>query len=211
MPRALLLDFGGVVLRTPFELIDGFLARRGLPSGLLPWRGPFDSDGDPLFAQVLEGSLKEREYWRTRNAEVEELIGNPGDYPALHELFEASEEELIRPELRALIDERLAAGHPVAILTNDLSHFHPQAWIDRISVLHEVDHLIDLSHTDYLKPDPRAFEVAAETLGLPPSEILFVDDQPVNLAGADQVGMPHVHFDPTDVASSIAKIRARLD
>ena len=78
--------------------------------------------------------------------------------------------ELIRPELRALVDERMAAGHQVAILTNDLTHFHPQSWVDRISILHEVDHLIDLSHTDYLKPDPRAFEVAAETLGLPASQ-----------------------------------------
>ncbi|HSF85765.1 MAG TPA: HAD-IA family hydrolase [Acidimicrobiia bacterium] len=211
MPSALLLDFGGVVLRTPFELIDGFLRRQGLPEKALPWRGPFDLEGDSLFAQVLQGSLREREYWRIRNEEVEALIGGSGDHPALHQLFEVPEDELIRPEMRTLVDERMAAGHPVAILTNDLTHFHPQAWVDRIAILHDVDHLIDLSHTDYLKPDPRAFEVAAETLGLPPAEILFVDDQPVNLGGARNVGKPHVHFDPTDVAGSVAAIRVALD
>lgn len=210
MPAALLLDFGGVVLRTPFELVEGFLRRNGLPAGALPWRGPFDLGGDPLFARVLDGSLREREYWRIRNDEVAALTGDPGDYPALHQLFEAPEEELIRPEMRILVDERMAAGYPVAILTNDLTHFHPQVWVDRISILRDVGYLIDLSDTDYLKPDPRAFEVAAETLGLPPSEILFVDDQPVNLAGALEVGKPHVHFDPTDVAGSVAAIRRRL-
>ncbi len=210
MPTALLLDFGGVVLRTPFELVDGFLRRNDLAPDALRWRGPFDLDGDPLFAQVLSGSLREREYWRIRNQEVEALVGAAAGYPALHGLFEVREEELIRPEMRALIDERMAAGHPVAILTNDLTHFHPQTWVDRISILHEVDHLIDLSHTDYLKPDPRAFEVAAAILGLEPGEILFVDDQPVNLDGARAAGKHHVHFDPTDVAGSVAKIRAHL-
>lgn len=210
MPHALLLDFGGVVLRTPFELIDGFLRRRGLPPDALPWRGPFDLDGDPLFARVLDGSLREREYWRIRNDEVAALAGAPGDYPALHQLFEVSEQELIRPELQELVDQRIAAGQPVAILTNDLTHFHPQSWVDRISILHQVDHLIDLSHTDHLKPHPRAFELAAATLGLPPGEILFVDDQPVNLAGAAEVGKPHIHFDVTDVAGSVREISSHL-
>jgi len=76
--------------------------------------------------------------------------------------------------------------------------------------LDEVDHLIDLSHTDYLKPDPRAFELTADVLGLDPAEILFVDDQPVNLQGADAVGMPHVRFDPTDVPGSMRLIAELL-
>lgn len=210
MPHALLLDFGGVVLRTPFELIDAFLHRRGLAPDLLPWRGPFDLGGDPLFAQVIDGSLTEREYWRIRDGEVAALAGAPDEYPALHQVFEAQEDELIRPEVRDLINDRMAEGHPVAILTNDLTHFHPQSWVDRISILHGVDHLIDLSHTDHLKPDPRAFRLAAATLGLAPGEILFVDDQPVNLAGAVEVGKPHVHFDVTDVAGSVSAIRAAL-
>ncbi len=208
--RALLLDFGGVVLKTPFELVDPFLAAYGLDPELLPWRGPFELASDPLFAQVLEGSLREREYWNIRNAEVEALVASDGEHPALHALFELPEEELIRPELATLISARKAAGRPVAILTNDLSHFHPQAWIDRISVLHEVDHLIDLSHTDYLKPDPQGFEVAAATLGCSPTEVLFVDDHPVNLAGADGVGMPYVRWHPTDVPGSLAELLAAL-
>ena len=41
------------------------------------------------------------------------------------------------------------------------------------------------------KPDPRGFEVAAEMLGLPPAEILYVGDRPsVDAAGAARAGMP---------------------
>jgi putative hydrolase of the HAD superfamily len=208
--EALLLDFGGVVLRTPFELAPGFLDARGYPPGTLSWRGPFDLARDPMFAQVLEGSLAEREYWRIRSEEVAALVDAGYPHPPLHAMFEREEADLIRPEWVELIAEEQAGGMQVAILTNDLSHFHPRSWIDGITMLRRVDHVIDLSHTDYRKPDPRAFEGAASTLGPPADAILFVDDQPVNLAGASEVGMPHVLFDPTNVAVSIAEVRALL-
>ena len=210
MIEALLLDFGGVVLRTPFELIPGLLDRLGLDHSALPWRGPFDLDRDPLFARVLDGSLAEREYWRIRSREVAALLGDDSPYPPLHAVFEREEADLIRPEWVELIAELQAAGRQVAILTNDLTHFHPQTWVDGISILRRVDHVIDLSHTDFRKPHPRGFELAATTVGLPPGAILFVDDQPVNCAGAEHIGMPHLHFDPTDVARSMAEVRARL-
>ncbi|MGD9957681.1 MAG: HAD family phosphatase, partial [Candidatus Nanopelagicales bacterium] len=43
---ALVLDFGGPVLRTPFELLRGGEARVGLSEGSLAWTGPFDPDAD---------------------------------------------------------------------------------------------------------------------------------------------------------------------
>ena len=210
MIEALLLDFGGVVLRTPFELVPGFLDARGLDRASLPWRGPFDLAGDTMFAQVLDGTLAEREYWRIRSEEMAVLLGDGYPHPPLHAVFERREADLIRPDWVELIAEQQAMGRQVAILTNDLAHFHPQAWNDGISILRRVDHLIDLSHTDFRKPDPRGFELAADTLGVPATAILFVDDQPVNLAGATEVGMPHVRFDPTDVPSSMAEVRAWL-
>ncbi len=39
---ALVLDFGGPVLLTPFELTARTERRLGLRAGSLPWRGPFD-------------------------------------------------------------------------------------------------------------------------------------------------------------------------
>lgn len=210
MIEALLLDFGGVVLRTPFELVPAFLERNGLDADLLSWRGPFDLGGDPLFAEVLDGSLAEREYWRIRADEVAALVGPDYPHPALHAVFECDEADLIRPEWVEMVAEQQARGRPVAILTNDLTHFHPQEWVDRISILRRVDHLIDLSHTEYRKPDPRGFELAASTLGVEPAAILFVDDQPVNLAGAAEVGMPYVRFHPADVAASMIEVRSSL-
>ncbi len=210
MIDALLLDFGGVVLRTPFELAPHLLVARGVPPDSLTWSGPFDRDADPLFVRVLEGSLPEREYWRLRTLELIALFDGDLPDPPLHALFERDEDDLIRPELAELIAGQRAQGRAVGILTNDLAYFHPQAWIDRISILSEVDHVMDLSYTDYRKPDPRAFEFAVATLGAPVERVLFVDDQPVNLAGAFAVGMPCALFDPANVGASMTDVMSIL-
>ena len=208
--RALLLDFGGVVLLTPFELMRLFELDRGDPPGSLGWHGPFDLDADPEFARVHAGELREREYWAMRADAFTDVVGIDDPGAAMHLLFERHESELIRPEWTRLIADAQAGGIQVAILTNDLSYFHPQEWIDRLEVLRMVDHLIDLSATDYLKPDPRAFEVATDVLGIEPAEVLFVDDQPFNLTGAHDAGMETIHFDVTDASASVAVVRRRL-
>ena len=41
---------------------------------------------------------------------------------------------------------------------------------------------------------------------LPAHRVLFVDDQPVNIAGAEKVGMQTVHFDVLDRPVSIRRV-----
>jgi putative hydrolase of the HAD superfamily len=50
----------------------------------------------------------------------------------------------------------------------------------------------------------------AERMGVEPSECVFIDDQPVNLAGAEAVGMQCVHLDPVDPAPGFARARLLL-
>ena len=66
---------------------------------------------------------------------------------------------------------------------------------------------VDLSHTDILKPHPEAFRLGTEEMGLAPEEVLFVDDQPVNIEGASRAGLQTLEFDVTDVRTSIDAIR----
>jgi putative hydrolase of the HAD superfamily len=85
-----------------------------------------------------------------------------------------------------------------------------RAWIDRVDIFRSVDALVDASVTGIMKPDPAAYSLALDELGLPADRVLFVDDQPKNVAGAEAVGIAAIHFDPTDVAGSIAAVRRRL-
>ena len=82
--------------------------------------------------------------------------------------------------------------------------------LERIDVLRELDAVVDATHTKILKPDPRAYQLALDALGVPAREVLFVDDQFRNIAGAIRAGLQAQFFDLRDVAGNIAAIEARL-
>ena len=58
------------------------------------------------------------------------------------------------------------------------------------------------------KPDPRIFAIAAERLGIPPAEIVFLDDLPANVDAARACGLQAVLF--TSTPQAIADIEALL-
>jgi len=53
--------------------------------------------------------------------------------------------------------------------------------------------IIDSSRAGVLKPDPRIFQAALDSLGIRPDEAVFVGDNPGrDMEGAKGVGMPHI-------------------
>ena len=58
------------------------------------------------------------------------------------------------------------------------------------------------------KPDPRIFAIATERLGIPPAEIVFLDDAPANVDAARACGLQAVLF--TSTPQAIADIEALL-
>jgi putative hydrolase of the HAD superfamily len=204
--KDLLLDFGGVLLRTPFELRHAAEQSLGLAAGTLSWAGPFDPPSDPLWQQWQAGEVTERDYWAIRAAsyglETQTFMGG---------FFEPGGDHLIRTEMWDLVRAYQASGGRVGILTNDLRAFHGTEWVASITVLSEIDLLIDASITKVLKPDPAAYAAALAALGDPdPANVVFVDDQPSNLRGAEDCGMVAVFFDPVDVPGSIARVEKAL-
>jgi putative hydrolase of the HAD superfamily len=208
--RGLVLDFGHVVLRTPFELHRQVEQRYGLPRGTLTWMGPYDPSTDALWRDMQAGRIGERDYWRTRATETERLAGRDGGLASYMQLcFSGPEDEIIRPELVDLLVDGRAAGLATAILSNELELFQGREWMDRISFLKDVDAVVDGSVTGVLKPDRQAYVLALSALELTDAAgVVFVDDQPVNVSGAAAAGMMAVHFDVTDVDGSVAAIRA---
>ncbi|MER3452544.1 MAG: HAD family hydrolase [Acidimicrobiia bacterium] len=208
--RHLVCDFGGVVLCTPFELRDRAEEALGLAPGTLDWAGPFGDD--PRWQRVEAGELTERAYWASRVVEVAARTGRTGleVRQLFATMYDAPEDRIVRSELVGVIRRVRAAGGRVAVLTNDLEAFHGPAWVARISVLREVDAVVDGSRTGVLKPDPRAYRAALDALGVPAATTVFVDDQPTNLEGAASVGLVPVRFDPADVTGSVAMLEAAL-
>jgi FMN hydrolase / 5-amino-6-(5-phospho-D-ribitylamino)uracil phosphatase len=69
------------------------------------------------------------------------------------------------------------------------------AWIEeRLEVSRYVRWSFVSCNTGIRKPDARAYEHAAKELGLPPAEVLFIDDRAQNCEAARAIGMAAIHF-----------------
>jgi putative hydrolase of the HAD superfamily len=108
------------------------------------------------------------------------------------------------------VAEAKAAGLQTAVLTNDLYDFHAQAWIDRMRVLAEVGCVVDTSRHGTRKPEPAAYRLVLDRLGVAADQAVFVDDQPANAAGAGAAGMAPVWFDVTRPDDSYQQVRQAI-
>lgn len=171
----------------------------GLAPGTLHWTGPFDPQADADWQVFQAGGMNEREYWARRCAEFAELTGEPARMPDMCKyLYSGDEDEITRPQARRLIRDAKASGIPVGVLTNDLTSFHDEAWLARMSIIREFDTLVDGRTEGIYKPDSRAYTLILDRMGVPAEGTVFIDDQPVNLRGAASVGLTCVHLDPVD-------------
>lgn len=208
----LLLDFGGVCLLNPVELHTKAERLLGLPKGTLTWLGPLDPTTDELWERMVAGDgVTEREYWAIRAAELGEASGRDlsvTQYMTM--LYEPPTPEIIRPEAMSTVRTALASGLGVSVLTNDMRAFHGREWEFGIDFLQLVDHIVDCSDTNVLKPDPRAFARAEEIVGVPAERMLFVDDQPNNVRGALDAGLDAMWFDIAAAPESWNEVATRL-
>jgi len=209
----LLLDFGGVCLVNPVELHARAETVLGLPPGTFGWMGPIAPDTDHLWQQMVAGEgLSERDYWAQRATDVGHAAGREMDLRSYMKLlYNPPVPEMIRPEATAVVIAALAAGFGVSVLTNDMRAFHGQDWENGVEFLRLADHIVDCSDTDILKPDPRAFQRAVDIIDVSPKRVLFVDDQPRNVNGADEFGLHGHWFDIANAADSWRDVAARLD
>lgn len=202
--RALVLDFGGVISRTLFETHALTEAALGLRKGTLDWRGPFDPAGDPLWREMQADRISEREYWMARTLEVGHLVGEEWD--RMETLVRRARGDdpaaVIRPEAVCAVEATKAAGHRLAILSNELDLFYGKEFRTRLPLLDRFEVIVDATYTGHLKPSPRAYEEVLNALGLPASACVFVDDQARNVKGARQVGFQAVYFDVTRPGAS---------
>lgn len=200
----LLLDFGGVCLVNPVELHARAESVLGLADGTFDWMGPVDPTTDPLWQEMVSGGgVSERDYWARRATDVGHAAGRTLDLRSyMTMLYDPPVPEMIRPEATAVVTAALAAGYGVSVLTNDMRAFHGRSWEHDVAFLQLVDHVVDCSDTDVLKPDPRAFQRAVDIIDVDPSRVLFVDDQPLNVAGATSFGMHGRWFDIANAADA---------
>lgn len=134
----------------------------------------------------------------------------------IRERFNAEVDTAVHPTpgLFVLLDHLAKSRLPTAVATSS-----GRAYLDRLLVRHGLADrfAFALTSEDVTrgKPDPEIYLKAAERFGLPPSEILVLEDSPAGLAaarsaGAVAVGIPHEHS-PAQGLEGAHLIVPRLD
>lgn len=209
--KGLLLDIGGVVHRTSMYLAGRLAETEPALRPVLERIGGLGTERDELWQRLLSRQVSEREYWAQRAAEFGAAVGETWDTRALiYRLYDRPERDYLCTETIDLMNDTKAAGLPLGALTNDLAAFHGPGWVERQEHLKLFDIIVDASLTGVLKPDPRAFASAAEALGLPAEQIVFLDDMPWNVEGARQAGLAAVRVPWDNPAPAIDTARELL-
>ena len=209
--RGLLLDIGGVVHSTAMHLVGRLAEQEPGMRPVLERIGGIAGDRDELWQQMLRRQVTERQYWAQRAAEFGAAVGETWDTRAMmHRLYELPQQDWLRAEMVDLMTEAKAAGLRLGALTNDMTAFHGPGWVERQEHLKLFDIIVDASLTGVLKPDPRAFASAAEALGLPAEQIVFLDDMPWNVEGAFRAGLTAVRVPWDNPAPAIDTARELL-
>ncbi len=210
--KALIFDFGGVISRTLFETHSASERELGLPSGTLDWLGPFAPESDLLWKKMQLGKISEREYWRLRTEQVAQLIGK--NWTNMSDLVKAVRSkyplEIIRPQFLNFFKSLESTNLRLAILSNELDLFYGPDFRKHLPFFKKFDVIYDATYTKILKPDPNSYLACIKSLGLVPQDCLFIDDQIVNIKGAELVGLNTVQFDVTKPSKSYERIKSYI-
>ncbi len=200
MIRAVLWDFGGVILSSPFEAFNDYEDAHGLPRDFIRTvnaTDPHDNAWARLERTEIDADAFDRAF-----AEESAALGHrvPGaDVLALL----AGE---VRPEMVDALDAVIAAGLRTACLTNNVAGGDSRPDVD--AVMARFDTIIESSKVGVRKPETRFYEIACERLDVSPPACVFLDDLGVNLKPAAAMGMRTIKV--TDPAPAIAELEQVL-
>ena len=181
MIRAVLWDFGGVILSSPFEAFNRYEAENRLPADFI--RGVNATDPDTNAWALLERNDVTPDEFDVLFAAESEALGHR--IPGADVLGLLSGE--IRPEMVMALDRVIRAGYRTACLTNNVVGGEQRMDVGDVMVM--FDHVVESSKVGCRKPEPRFYEIACELVGVEPSECVFLDDLGINLKPAKAMGM----------------------
>jgi putative hydrolase of the HAD superfamily len=198
--RAVIFDFGGVILTSPFEAFARYEAANGLPDGFLRKVNTVNPH-DNAWAKLERSEVDLAGFARLFEAEAREL-GHEVDGAAVIGLLAGT----IRPEMveaLRLVHEQLKT----AMLTNNFVTGNAPAHSPMGEVMAHFDVVVESSRTGLRKPDPAIYELVCRELGVEPREAVFLDDLGINLKPARAMGMTTIKVvDPDDAIAELESI-----
>lgn len=199
--RAVLWDFGGVILTSPFDAFGDFERSAGLPEGLIRKINSTNPNTN-AWARLERSEVSISDFAVLFNNEAEAL-GHAVDARQLLSLLNGQ----IRPQMVEALRRCKRAGYKIACLTNNINTSDGGSEASdpvRAEAVAEVmslfDHVTESRHTGVRKPEVRFYEMACDALSIHPREAVFLDDLGINLKPAAALGMRTIKVTDPDVA-----------
>jgi putative hydrolase of the HAD superfamily len=184
--EAVLWDFGGVILSSPFDAFAAYEREIGLPEGFVRRVNATNPDAN-AWARMERNEVTPEEFVGLFEQEAAALGGTLSGERILACLHGD-----LRPEMVEALKRVKAAGLKTACLTNNVQGGGegPEDRRHQVeAVMGLFDVLVESSKLGVRKPEPRFYEVACELLDVEPEACVFLDDLGVNLKPAKAMGM----------------------
>jgi putative hydrolase of the HAD superfamily len=208
MITAVLWDFGGVILTSPFEAFRRYEIDQALPIDHIRTVNATNPHANAW--ALLERTEITPAQFDQLFADESEVLGHRVSGADVLALLSGD----VRPEMVDMLDRVKAAGYRTACLTNnviggdgrDLASDGRAVQI--AAIMDRFDVIVESSKVGFRKPELRFYEIACELLDVQPDECVFLDDLGINLKPAAAMGMTTIKVTSADQA--IADLSAAL-
>jgi len=186
---AVLFDFGGVFIDSPFAAVGDAAERLGVETEVLTGLvfGRYDLDTGHPWHRLERGEVT----FAQARAEITELaaatpVGPIDPIEVLASMASGGLE--LRQDMVAAVRRYREAGLRTGIVTNNIAEFG-STWRALLPLDELFDDVVDSSDVGLRKPDSRIYRLACERLQVDPSRTVFIDDHAGNVAGAVAAGL----------------------
>jgi len=189
MIKAILLDFGGVYIQSPFAVIGEVAADMQVSEELLLKIifGDYDIDGGHPWHRLERGEilLDEARLLILQEGEKHQLKTD------IYEMLArfAGVDRGIRGPLVEKTLEWKQAGYKLGMITNNIKEFTSWRTAFPFDLTEVFDVVADSSYLGMRKPDPMIYQYVLKQLDIAPEEALFLDDYPSNVHAAQALGI----------------------
>jgi epoxide hydrolase-like predicted phosphatase len=200
MIKAMIFDFGRVISAAkPRELFHGYEDELGLERDTIN-RLMFESD---QWQQALVGEMTMAQFWQAIGHRLK--LDSETAVTRFQNRYYAAEK--INSEILQLLHD-LHSSYQLAILSN-----HPPGLRDWLADwdLQGLFEVVFCSGDEGIaKPDPRAYRITLERLGVEAAEAVFIDDTPGHVEAAQALGLHGLVFsDCATLTSDLALLTGR--
>jgi putative hydrolase of the HAD superfamily len=188
--KAIIFDFGRVIsAQKPMSLFRGYEKELGIAPGTL---NPI-MFGSPAWEDTLVGRKTSEEFWHAIAPQLN--LHTPEAVDAFRQRYHADEE--INAGVADLIRKLRSDGrYKLAVLSNAPAGLI--RWLDEWGLLELFDTVFCSGDEGVKKPDPAAFEITLERLGVEPEKAVFIDDTMKHIKAARALGIHGILFTTTE-------------